>query len=455
MINPQIFRAYDIRGIAGKDLTEPVVREIGKGYGTYIQNHGGQQVSIGRDVRLSSKPFRDALIEGILSTGCHVIDMGLIPTPLLYFSLFHLPIDGGIMITGSHNPPEYNGFKISRGQQTLTGEDIQEIRHLIEQQSFRQGKGELSSTDIVTPYLQMVQERIHLKRSLRVVVDAGNGTGGLLAPELLRRLGCQVSELYCEPDGNFPHHHPDPTIAENLADLIREVRAQGADVGVAYDGDADRLGVVDDQGNIVWGDQLMILFARDVLARQPGASIVFDVKCSQNLVQEITKLGGKPVMWMTGHSLIKKKLREEGAVLGGEMSGHLFFVDGYFGYDDAIYASCRLLEILSHASSSLSTILGDLPRTYSTPELRVECPEEEKFHIVELLKEYFVSRYETITLDGVRINFPHGWGLIRASNTQPILVLRYEADSPEHLQEIRETIEEKLREFPAVRLPEE
>ncbi|RMF89618.1 MAG: phosphomannomutase/phosphoglucomutase, partial [Nitrospinota bacterium] len=373
--------------------------------------------------------------------------------PLLYFSLFHLPVDGGIMITGSHNPPEYNGFKVTRGQETLTGEDLQEIQRLIEQGAFVHGEGELSQADVITPYLRLVQEKIHLGRRLHVVIDCGNGTAGVLAPTLIRELGCQVTELYCEPDGHFPHHHPDPTVPENLRDLIQTVREQEADVGLAYDGDADRLGAVDDRGNIVWGDQLMVLFARDILSRHPGASIIFDVKCSQNLVQEIVARGGKPIMWKTGHSLIKKKLRETQAALAGEMSGHLFFADDYFGYDDAIYASCRLLQFLSHTDQPLSALLESLPRTYSTPEIRADCPEEQKFEVVKALQEYFSSRYEVIDIDGVRINFGYGWGLIRASNTQPVIVLRFEADTPEHLREIRQRIENKLREFPAVRLP--
>jgi len=454
-VNPEIFREYDIRGVVGRDLTPEVVRELGRGYAAYVRARGGKRVSLGYDARPSSPEFRDAMVEGMVESGLDVVDIGLVPTPVLYFSLFHLDVDGGVMITGSHNPPEFNGFKLGVGQTTIYGEEIQEVRKIIEKRAFVQGKGSRTTQDVLPAYLQMIKEKVGpFARPLKVVVDAGNGTGAMTGPRLLRELGAEVVELYCEVDGTFPNHHPDPTVPAYLQDLIRTVREEKADVGVAYDGDADRLGVIDEEGNIIWGDRLLILFSREVLARQPGATIIFEVKCSQALPEEIEKAGGHPLMWKTGHSLIKEKMKEEKAPLAGEMSGHLFFADEYFGYDDAVYASCRLVRLLSRSDRSIRQMLADVPKYYSTPEMRLDCPDEQKFQVVAEVTAYFRGRYETIEVDGVRILFGDGWGLVRASNTQPVLVVRFEAKTPERLEAIKEEVFAKLREYPFVAVPE-
>jgi phosphomannomutase/phosphoglucomutase len=406
---------------------------------------GHKELVVGRDGRLSSKAFEDALIEGLISTGCNVVSIDLCPTPVYYFSIFHLDKDGGMMVTGSHNPPEFNGFKVSVGRSTIFGEEIQNLRQLIEKGQFVAGKGTLSKEEIIHPYQNYIKKNIHTEKRMRVVIDAGNGTAGILAGQLLRDLGCEVEELYCEVDGRFPNHFPDPTIPGNLKDLIDRVKKVQADVGIGYDGDADRIGVVDDQGNIIWGDQLMILFSREILKYKKGASFVAEVKCSQNLFDDIEKHGGKAIMWRTGHSLIKEKMKEEKAALGGEMSGHIFFADRYFGYDDAIYASCRLIELLSKTDEKLSTLLSDVPKTYITPEIRVDCPDDVKFRVVEHVKEALKKDYSVIDVDGVRVKFEDGWGLVRASNTQPALVLRFEALSQSRLNDIRHLVEEKVR----------
>ncbi len=450
-MNPLIFREYDIRGMVGKDLTPDVVREIGRGYGTMMRNLGKRHVTVGRDNRLSSKDFRDAIVDGILSTGIDVTDCGLIPTPLLYFSLFHLPVDGGVQITGSHNPPEFNGFKLGVGKTTIHGKEIQHVREIIESGKLSQGKGTLKEYDIITPYLEMVKSKIKLNKKLKVVIDGGNGTSGLIAPKLLRDLGCEVTELYCNLDGNFPNHFPDPTVVKNLTDLIKKVKDEKADVGIGYDGDSDRIGVVDNDGNIIWGDQLMIIFARDILKRKKGAKVVFEVKCSQNLGNDIKKHGGIPIMWAAGHSLIKDKMLKENAEFGGEMSGHIFFKDGYFGFDDAIYASLRLLSILSNTNQKITDMLSDVPKTFTTPEIRVDCPDEEKFDVVKKITADFKKEYNVIDIDGARVIFDGGWGLIRASNTQPVLVVRFEAETEEKLEDYKNIVYKKLKEFPALK----
>ncbi|MGA1875062.1 MAG: phosphomannomutase/phosphoglucomutase [bacterium] len=449
-MNPQIFREYDIRGVVQKDLTDEVVRYLGKAFGTYMRQKNKKVLTVGRDNRLSSEGFRNALIEGLLSTGCDIIDLGLCPSPVFYYSLFYLNPDGGVMITASHNPPEFNGFKLSDGKDSLYGEQIQDVRRVLEKGEFSEGCGTLTINHIIEPYVHMLREKIRLQRPLKVVVDAGNGTASLIAPDLLEDLGCEVERLFCTMDGNFPNHFPDPTVPKNLTTLIQRVKESSADLGVAYDGDADRLGVVDNEGNIIWGDQLMVIFSRDILSRNPGARIIFEVKCSQNLEQDIRKHGGQPIMWKTGHSLIKKKMKEENALLAGEMSGHLFFAEGYFGFDDAIYASCRLIQFLSESSQTISEMLSDLPKTFSTPEIRVDCSDEEKFRVVDFLKEQFQQKYKLIDIDGIRILFEHGWALIRASNTQPALVLRFEATTEQSLKEIQDLVMGKLRENPAV-----
>lgn len=446
-MNPEIFREYDIRGVVGRDLTDEVVRLIGQGFATYISRQGKHRVVVGRDGRLSSPGFREALVQGMVSGGLEVVDIGVCPTPVFYFSLFHFDQEGGMMITGSHNPPEFNGFKVCVGKETIYGEEIQELRNLIEERKFVEASGSVSFQEVIPAYQNFVLNNIRLEKKIKVVVDSGNGTAGAVAPKILRDLGCEVVELYSQMDGRFPNHFPDPTVPENMKDLIAKVKKIGAAVGIAYDGDADRIGVADHLGNIIWGDQLMILFSREVLQKHPGATIISEVKSSQNLYGDIARHGGRGIMWRAGHSLIKSKMKEEGALLGGEMSGHIFFADRYFGYDDAIYASCRLLEILSHYEKSIPELLGDVPRTFTTPEIRVDCPDEKKFKVVERVRESFRKEYPIVDVDGVRVLFPDGWGLVRASNTQPVLVLRFEARSPERLREIQTLMEKRVAEL--------
>jgi phosphomannomutase/phosphoglucomutase len=448
-VNPSIFREYDIRGLAEKEFDKEFALLLGKVHGTMIGEAGGSRVSVGRDCRATSDQYAEAVIAGLISTGLRVVDLGVCPTPLLYFSLFHLNTDGGIEVTASHNPSDYNGFKLCLGKDTLYGEQIQEIRVRMEQKRFIEKPGGKSEQyEIVPPYQQhLLNDVSRLKRSLKVVVDAGSGVGGPVAPPIFRRLGCTVWEIACTPDGSFPIHHPDPTVPENLRALIDKVRCEGADLGIAYDGDADRIGAVDEQGNIVWGDELLVIFARDILQRNPNATIISEVKCSQRLFDDIVEHGGVPIMWKAGHSLLKAKLKETDALLAGELSGHMFFKERYFGYDDAIYASLRLLEIIANSGQPFSALFADLPRTVSTPEIRIDCPDDRKFIIAERAKEYFRKHYDTIDIDGIRVQFPEGWGLIRASNTQPALVLRFEAQSAEKLTEYRALVESKLKEL--------
>ncbi|MFQ6671685.1 MAG: phosphomannomutase/phosphoglucomutase [Candidatus Tectimicrobiota bacterium] len=449
-INPRIFREYDIRGIVDEDLTPSVVTTLGRAYGAYLGANGSKTVAVGYDARVHSPLFRDALIEGITSTGLNVVDVGMVPTPLVYFALYQFDLDGGVMITASHNPPEYNGFKVCVGKTTLSGAEIQQFRSTVEKGSFPSGQGRHSTADIIGPYIEYCTKHITLEQPVKVVVDAGNGTGGLVGPAIMRQLGCEVKELYCEPDGTFPNHHPDPTVEAYIQDLKGAVTGGGYEVGIGYDGDADRLGVVDERGTLIFGDMVLLLAARDVLTRHPGATIICEVKCSQTLVEEVERRGGRCIMWKTGHSPIKKKLAEEGALLAGEMSGHLFFADEYFGYDDAIYASLRLLRLLAVSGQSLSSMLADVPPTYATPEIRVACPEERKFALVEELAATFKERYEVLDVDGARVNFEDGWGLVRASNTQPVLVLRFEGTSHEALERAKDIILSELRRYPEV-----
>jgi len=440
--NPAIFREYDIRGVAGRDFDAAFARTLGQAYGTMAREAGKRVVAVGRDCRLTSAEYASALAEGLVSTGLEVIDIGTCPTPLMYFSLFHFDLDGGIQVTGSHNPPDFNGFKICLGKTTLYGEQIQELRGRIERGGFAAGQGRSTSRDVIEPYQDHLASQFgRLPRNLTVIVDAGNSTAGPVAPALFERLGCTVIRLFCDMDGRFPNHHPDPTVVENMQHLIEAMRTNRADVGIAFDGDADRIGVVDRPGRIIWGDELLVLFARDVLTTHPGAVIVSEVKCSQRLYDDIAARGGRPIMWKAGHSLLKAKMKETGALLGGEMSGHMFFADRYFGYDDAIYAACRLLEIVAREGRSVEELLADLPPAFTTPEIRVDCPEDKKFQVAERAREYFRARYEIIDVDGVRIRFPDGWGLIRASNTQPALVLRFEARSRTELEKYQRLVE--------------
>jgi phosphomannomutase/phosphoglucomutase len=455
-----LFREYDLRGIVGGELTEDIARQVGRAYATLVQDRGVSTVTVGRDGRLSSPALRDALVAGLLGGGLNVIDLGQCTSPLLYFSLFRLPVQGGIMITGSHNSAEYNGFKICVGKEALHGEEIQTLRRVMEAGRFAEGRGRLSSHAIIPDYLAHIRQCFSGVRAghLHVVIDCGNGAAALVAKEALELLGCRVTGLYCDLDGRFPNHHPDPTVVDNLQDLMRAVREQKADVGIGYDGDADRIGAVDERGQILWGDRLMVIYARDILERQPGTTFISEVKASQCLYDDIAKRGGRPVMWKTGHSLIKAKMKEESAVLAGEMSGHMFFADRYFGYDDAVYASCRLVEILAKTKRPLSHLVADLPETAVTPEIRVDCPDAMKFQLVAQVRAQLTACLddgrpvgvsdlrlrELVTIDGVRAVFEQGWGLIRASNTQPALVLRFEAPSQSRLETIRATIEQEL-----------
>ena len=449
-INPQIFREYDIRGIVGKDLTPASVTSIGKAIGTYIRRGNGKNMVLGRDVRSSSVEFCNILAKALNSTGCNVIDIGMVPTPVLYFALHHFNADGGVMITGSHNPPEFNGFKISQGFHSLYGEKVQELKGLIEVNDFEVGTGITQQQPVLAEYMEKICSILEIPRKIKVVVDGGNGCFGIVGPDLLKKLGQIPIEIFSEPDGTFPNHHPDPTVSEHLTDLIEKVRLENAELGIGFDGDADRIGVVDEKGNILWGDQLLTIFARDILSRNPGATIVGEVKCSQNLYKDIKKHGGVPVMAAAGHSLIKNKMRETGALLAGEMSGHICFADNYYGFDDAIFAACRVLQIVAQSSKKVSEMLADLSETAYTPEIRINCPDDQKFKIVRELTEIFREKYEVIDIDGVRVNFDDGWALIRASNTQPVLVLRLEAVTKERLKELVAVIKKQTDKYKPV-----
>lgn len=440
-----VFRQYDIRGVVGRDLTEEFVQELAKSLATFYRRRQVDTISVGYDCRLSSPGFRKLLVENLLNSGINVYDIGMGPTPLVYFSLFNLPVGGGVMITGSHNPPNENGFKICLGQTTIFGEQIQEIKRIMEAKDYQSGTGKLVEQSIIPEYLKYVKSIINPgPKKLKVVVDAGNGTGNLTAVPLYQSLGWEVIDLFSEPDGNFPNHHPDPTLPENLLQLTAKVKETRADLGIALDGDADRIGVIDSQGRILWGDQLMMIYAADIIQHNPGAKIIGEVKCSQTMFDRIQAMGGTPIMWKVGHSLIKAKMKTENALLAGEMSGHLFFADRYYGYDDAVYSGARLLEILSHSQQSLAEMVDGLPKTCSTPEIRFDCPEEKKFKVVEELGKSFATKYQVIDIDGARIIFEHGWGLVRASNTQPVLVLRFEADSQPELEKIQTEVKDEL-----------
>jgi phosphomannomutase/phosphoglucomutase len=443
-MNPNIFREYDIRGIVDIDLTDKSVSLLASALGTFFRSNRAKRIAVGYDARASSVGFAELLSAGLNASGCDVMLIGMVTTPILYHTVFTRDVDGGVMITGSHNPPDHNGLKICLGRSALFGEQIQEIREIAETGTLVIGKGTVTEVDVIDEYCADLAGRIKMgPRRLKAVVDAGNGMGGISGVPIYRELGVELVELYTNPDSTFPNHHADPTVAENLDDLIVAVRDSGADVGIAFDGDGDRIGVVDDKGRIIWGDELMVLFARDVLAKHPGAAIIAEVKCSQTLYDEIERLGGVPIMWKAGHSLIKAKMKESGAVLAGEMSGHIFFADDFYGFDDAAYAGARLLEILSNTDKPLSSLFDDLPQTFSTPELRIPCPDEAKFEVVRRVANHFAEDHDVIAIDGARINFPDGWGLVRPSNTQAILVLRFEANTAVSLDEIRSIVESK------------
>ena len=446
-ISPGIFRQNDIRGIVDRDLTVEAARAIGRAYAAVMRARGVEgEVAVGRDNRPSGAKLRDALVAGLAESGIDVVDIGVVPTPLLYWSLFNLGVAGGIQITGSHNPAEYNGFKLCLGTESLHGHDIQELFAHIGA-SAAGAAGRVRHVEVVDRYVDDIVGRVgRLAGPVKLVYDCGNGAATRVAPQLFRALGLDAVGLFTEDDGTFPNHHPDPTVPENLEALIEAVRREEAELGIAFDGDADRIGLVDGTGRIVWGDHLLILYARDLFARRgAGIPVIFDVKCSQALPDAITKAGGTPVMWKTGHSLIKEKMKDLRAPLAGEMSGHMFFADGYYGYDDALYGAARLLRILADSGRTVRDLLSDVPEFVSTPELRVDCGDDVKFGIVERAVAYFRSRYDVIDVDGVRVLFGDGWGLIRASNTQPILVTRFEARSPARLAEIQGEMEGWLR----------
>ncbi len=453
---PSVFREYDIRGIVGKEITPEFAEHLGQTYAQFIAGRSPAKgrknltVSVGYDCRLSSDSLMVALVKGITSGGVDVIHLGVCPTPLTYFSVFTLDLDGGIMITGSHNPAEYNGFKVGVGKDTLHGSQIQELRVIMDKPAVRGSRtGEISEWNPIKPYQDYVVKNAKPLTNKKIVLDAGNGTASTVAPELFRRLGAEVIELYCELDGRFPNHHPDPTVAANLKDMVDLIKKERADFGIAFDGDSDRIGLADETGKIIYGDEMMVMFARAVLKENPGATIISEVKSSYRLYEDIAKKGGKPIMWKTGHSLIKSKMKETGALLAGEMSGHIFFADRYFGYDDAIYAGTRVYEIACQTDGPLSCVLADLEQTVNTPEIRVECEEDKKFQIVEGTKRKLTSMgIGTVNdIDGIRIDFGDGWGLVRASNTQPVIVLRFEAKTEARMNEIREIVEGALQEI--------
>ncbi len=442
-----IFREYDIRGIAEKELTDEVVELIGGAFGTYLAEKDIRKVSIGGDVRHSTERIKNAAIKGLTSAGIDIIDIGTVTTPILYWSLFHFDLNGALMITGSHNPKDMNGLKLACGKTTLYGEEIQRIRSIIEENRIVKApvKGITSKADISEEYIRMLVSKINLgEKKLKVAVDSGNGTAGIFIRSFLEGIGCEIIPLFCEPDGNFPNHHPDPLKRENLAFVIEQVRKHNADAGVAFDGDADRIGVVDNKGDVVWGDTLMALYWREILPKNPGAVAIIEVKCSQALEDEILRLGGKPYYWKAGHSLIKAKMKELNALFSGELSGHMFFADEYYGFDDSFYAAGRLLRILSNSDKSLSELLMNMPVYHSTAEIRIDCPDERKFNVIEKIKTEALRDHEAITIDGVRIIYPEGWGLVRASNTQPVIVSRCEGKTREDLDGITRDMKNRM-----------
>ena len=443
-----IFREYDIRGVAGKDLTEEVARAVGGAYAAFLTEKGVKgALAIGRDNRPSGEGLHRALVAGLLASGVDLVDIGIVPTPLAYWSQHNLDVIGGIQITGSHNPPEYNGFKLGLATSSIYGTDIQHLYELAVAGKFPRGKGTLRHEQVIDRYVDDITAHVgKLSRPLKVVLDCGNGAGSLVAPRLFPKLGIKPRFLFCESDGTFPNHHPDPTAPKNVEDLIAAVKKDHADIGIAFDGDADRIGVIDNTGEIIWGDYILIIYARDVLARTgKGQAIVFDVKASQALPEAIEKAGGIPIMWKTGHSLIEEKMHETHAPVAGEMSGHMFFAEGFYGFDDALYGAARLLRIVADSGKSVRELLADVPRFVSTPEIRVDCPDDKKFGIVEEATKYFSAKYEVITVDGARVLFGDGWGLIRASNTQPVLVMRFEARTKEQLERIQSEMQGWLR----------
>lgn len=455
MLNPHIFRAYDVRGRVGEDINADVFRQVGRAYATLVRRRGGRKVAVGQDNRLSSAELKAAFVEGVRAAGVDVVDIGTVTTPILYFSTAHWRLDGGANITGSHNPIEYNGVKmVHAGAAPLSEDEIQSLRKMAEAGDFESGAGGIETRNPREDYFATVTSIVHLARPLKIVVDAGNGIAGTFAPELLRRLGCEVIEQHCESDGSFPNHLPDPEDEHNVVDLQARVVEERADLGVAYDGDADRVGIIDERGRRHEADLILVLLARDLLTRHPGAKIVFDVKSSQSLVDDITRHGGVPVMWKTGHSHLKQKMREDGILLGGEVSGHMFFAERYYGVDDGILASAKIIEVAARSSGPVSRLFDSVPHLRATPELKAMCPDAEKFRVIEELSRDLKQRYQTIDIDGARVLFPGGgWGLVRASNTNPYLTLRFEAHTDAEIEDMKRVIYGALQRYPFVTLP--
>ena len=453
-INENIFREYDIRGIVELDFPDSIVKDLGKAFATYILRQKGNVISVSGDIRESSPELKTNFINGILSTGVNVIDTGILPTPVNYYSMYHLNTDAAVQITGSHNPNEFNGFKFSCMNESFYGQKIQLLKDMILNKDFEQGDGKLKKQDILNDYIQMLCSKIKLNKRLKVIIDSGNACGCLTVPQTLKQLGVEVEELYCDVDSTFPNHHPDPTVDSNLNDIISKIKESDFNLGMAFDGDADRIVVIDENGEIIRSDNLMCLFLPEIIT-STNKKIIFDVKCSEALEKMIIKYEGEPLMWKTGHSLIKDKMKTEHAKFAGEMSGHIFFADDYYGYDDALYVGLRLLQILSNTTKTLSQLISKIPKYYSTPEMRLDCKDDkEKFMITEKAVQYFTNNYDCITIDGVRIKFENGWGLVRSSNTQPVIVCRFEATTQNNLNQMKELVLTKLREFGEIKYDE-
>lgn len=449
MIEPKVFRQYDVRGIVGEELNAETYYLIGKGFATYLKQHGENSLVIGGDARHTTREFMDAFIKGALEAGCDVTDIGIVATPVLYFAIWKLQMGGGAMVTASHNPSQYNGCKLNLGLGSVYAEELQKVLGIIQAEHFEQGAGTLTIVkDIDQDYIDYIVNNIHLERPVKVIIDGGNGMGGPYLPEILQRLGCEVIEMYCEPDGDFPNHHPDPTVEKNMVDLSRAVVTAEYELGIGLDGDADRIGVVDEKGKMLFGDQILNILARDYLKTNPGKPIIADVKCSKNLYDDIKQRGGIPIMYKTGHANIKMRMKEIGVDFAGEMSGHVFLADRYLGFDDAIYVSCRFLEIVAKTTAPVSSYLADQPKMYNTPELHTKCADERKFDVVaKVCAEFKTEGYDVNDIDGARITFADGWGLIRASNTTPVLVTRYEATTEARMKEIQDLIENKINKY--------
>ena len=453
-LNKSIFREYDIRGIVKTDFPDSVVESLGKAFGTYILKQNGNTISVSGDIRESSPILKQNFINGVLSTGANVIDVGILPTPVNYYSIYHLDVDAAVQITGSHNPNEFNGFKFSCKKESFYGEKIQQLKNMILNKNYTSGNGTLKKQNILNNYIEMLCSKIKLNKKLKVIIDSGNACGCLTVPQTLKKLGVNVEELYCNIDSSFPNHHPDPTVDSNLKDIISKIKENDFDLGMAFDGDADRIVVIDENGEIIRSDNLICLFLPEIIT-STNKKIIFDVKCSESLEKMIIKYGGTPLMWKTGHSLIKDKMKIEKANFAGEMSGHIFFGDDYYGYDDALYVGLRLLQILSNTNKKLSELTNEIPKYYSTPEMRIDCVnDEEKFKITEKAIQYFTNNYECITIDGVRIKFKNGWGLVRSSNTQPVIVCRFEATTQNDLNQMKDMVLNKLNEFGEIKYHE-